>query len=131
MDIFCEGSRTYSRRDEVCIISLHIQCNTQITISRMIQDPQTDSYDFSLNYNATQEEVKWSEEELYDFARKMLAAMVQYKTRKYGSKPSLAFFVRLDIGLIQNNAGELSYFVNEMERTGTCSLWSGALDTKG
>jgi hypothetical protein len=45
------------------------------------------------------------------------------ESRVMGGKPSIGLFCRLDIGLI-SAGGKMYYFVNEVERNQTTSLWS-------
>lgn len=45
------------------------------------------------------------------------------ESRVLGGKPSIGLFCRLDIGLIASE-GRMQYYVNEVERNQTTSLWS-------
>jgi len=47
------------------------------------------------------------------------------ETRDTGAKPSICVFCRMDIGIKIDPSGQhpLQYFVNEVERTQTTSLW--------
>lgn len=43
---------------------------------------------------------------------------------------SMSVFCRIDVGLMFDDTGEPSYFVNEIERTATASLWLRASQDK-
>lgn len=50
--------------------------------------------------------------------------LMQCESRKLGGgKSSLALFLRMDVGLYIDGQGVANYFVNEVERTVTTSLW--------
>ena len=42
-----------------------------------------------------------------------------------GCISTLEVFCRMDVGVIFDAAGRAHYFVNEVERTNTASLWTG------
>jgi hypothetical protein len=46
------------------------------------------------------------------------------ESRKTSGKPSICLFCRLDIGILIDGEGQVHYFVNEVEKTQTTSLWS-------
>lgn len=48
---------------------------------------------------------------------------MQQESNPFGSKSSLTVFFRMDIGLIFDEDGNPSYFVNEIERSPTMSMW--------
>lgn len=90
-----------------------------------MQQGQAVPEDLSARPEGTIEEKRRADEELHNFARKTLKALVKFETMKYNVTPSIALFCRMDIALTCEEDGELHYFVNEVERTGTVSLWSG------
>ncbi|KAF9230949.1 hypothetical protein BU15DRAFT_82991 [Melanogaster broomeanus] len=49
--------------------------------------------------------------------------LVRQESNPTGAKSSLAIFCRIDVGLIFDADGNPSYFVNEVERTPTMSMW--------
>ena len=52
------------------------------------------------------------------------------ESRSMSGKPSICLFCRLDIGLLIDKEGRAHYFVNEVERTQTTSLWSNRSHAK-
>jgi hypothetical protein len=90
-----------------------------------VKQNRTSPSDLDQNPEATLDDTRNSEAELFDFARQTLAAAIKFETMKYGAKPSISLFCRMDIGLIHNQNSGLDYFVNEVERTATVGLWSG------
>jgi hypothetical protein len=65
-------------------------------------------------------------EEFQNFAKTVYEALYRIESRSINARSSLSIFCRLDIGLIANQS-EINYFVNEVERTATASLWSNGL----
>jgi len=61
--------------------------------------------------------------EFFDFVNKTFLNLLQIESRLLTSRPSIGIFCRLDIGLMVAN-GRVNYFVNEVERTQTASLWN-------
>ena len=49
--------------------------------------------------------------------------LVRQETNPAGAKSTLCVMCRLDIGLMFDKDGSPSYFVNEVERSQTMSLW--------
>jgi hypothetical protein len=49
--------------------------------------------------------------------------LMECETRKLGGMSSGSMFLRMDIGLYFDSGGRASYFINEVERTATTSLW--------
>jgi hypothetical protein len=86
--------------------------------------------DLEFHPDATHAEILANKAELYDFAKETLEGLIEYETRRFGAIPSLSLFCRMDIGLIEREDGRLCYFVNEVERTSRCSLWSGGSDNR-
>ncbi|KAG9311147.1 hypothetical protein JVU11DRAFT_8210 [Chiua virens] len=64
-------------------------------------------------------------EQFYTFVRETWKSLVMRETKDTGAKPSLCVFCRLDVGIKIDPSGtsEPQYFVNEVERTPTTSLW--------
>ena len=63
-------------------------------------------------------------DQFYEFVNTTFQALVQRESRIIQAKTSLALFCRMDIGILENGDGSIHYFVNEIERTPTTSLWS-------
>jgi len=61
-----------------------------------------------------------------DFIEKTYEELYKLESKKICGKSSISVFCRFDIGLIQN-AQHINYFVNEVERTPTASLWMNPL----
>jgi hypothetical protein len=72
---------------------------------------------FNIRYQA--------KEEFMNFVVKSYDALYKLESKAFGGKSSLCIFCRLDIGLIIDN-NQVHYFINEIERTQTASLWSNA-----
>jgi hypothetical protein len=58
-----------------------------------------------------------------DFVSTTYQRLVECESKRLGGKSSLTVFARIDVGIYIDKEGKASYFVNEVERTGTTSLW--------
>jgi hypothetical protein len=65
-----------------------------------------------------------AKKEFYKFAQDSFDGLYASESRIINAKPSIVLFSRFDIGLIASENGEVHYFVNEVERTATASLWT-------
>lgn len=65
--------------------------------------------------------------EIYDFIGTVFRELVVKEGKNGASCNSMSVFCRIDVGLMFDEEGEPSYFVNEIERTATASLWMRAL----
>jgi hypothetical protein len=63
-------------------------------------------------------------DEFYKFVHDTYEALAKSEARQIGGLSSIAVFCRMDIGILIDEEGQASYFVNEVERTPTTSLWS-------
>jgi hypothetical protein len=63
--------------------------------------------------------------EFYGFVLKTWRELVLRETRDTGGKPSIGVFCRMDVAIKidPSHAGRPEYFVNEVERTPTTSIW--------
>jgi hypothetical protein len=71
-----------------------------------------------------------AQEEFQTFVTKTYEGLYEIESRVLGGRPSIGIFCRMDIGLIRSN-GSIHYFVNEVERNQTTSLWSNNAGVKG
>ena len=62
--------------------------------------------------------------EFHDYVRKTYEGLVRLEALPLSAKTSICVFCRFDIGIILGKNGVAHYFVNEVERTPTASLWS-------
>ncbi|KAG6369439.1 hypothetical protein JVT61DRAFT_14857 [Boletus reticuloceps] len=62
-------------------------------------------------------------EELRSFIDAVYRGLVIQESNPSGLRSSLTVFCRMDIGLMFDGEGNPSYFVNEIERTPTMSMW--------
>lgn len=69
-----------------------------------------------------------AKDEFMDFVLKTYRELYKLESRQICGKPSISVFCRFDIGLIQDGH-KVQYFVNEVERTQTASLWTNLLKT--
>lgn len=71
--------------------------------------------------------------EFEDFVLGTWSKLVRQETRINGGKSSLAVFCRMDVGILLLDGNDRpQYFVNEVERTTTTSLWlRGHLNSMG
>lgn len=53
----------------------------------------------------------------------MYRGLVSQESNPTGATSSLTVFLRMDVGLMFDAEGNPSYFVNEVERTPTMSMW--------
>lgn len=58
-----------------------------------------------------------------DFVTKTYEGLYKLESKMYCARSSISVFCRFDIGLIEHNK-VVHYFVNEVERTQTTSLWT-------
>ena len=65
--------------------------------------------------------------EFMDFVMKTYGELYRLESRQLCGKSSISVFCRFDIGIIQNGHN-IQYFVNEVERTQTVSLWTNPLN---
>jgi len=63
--------------------------------------------------------------EFKQFAMKTYKELYEIESKLLMATSSICVFCRLDIGLITKD-GQVNYFVNEVERTQTASLWSNS-----
>jgi hypothetical protein len=71
-----------------------------------------------------QVEADAADAEFLNFARQNLSLLIESEERRLTTPSSLRVFARLDIGIWRNPGGSLNYFVNEVERGPSTSLWS-------
>ena len=65
-----------------------------------------------------------SRSEFEEFVTQVLARLINFESTKMASPSTLEVFCRMDVGLIFGETGRAFYFVNEIERTNTASLWT-------
>ncbi|KAG9308767.1 hypothetical protein JVU11DRAFT_11559 [Chiua virens] len=61
--------------------------------------------------------------EVYEFVDIVFRDLAVRENQIHGTRNSISVFCRIDVGLLFDRAGEPWYFVNEIERTTTASLW--------
>src|SRR5437899_3252938 len=61
--------------------------------------------------------------EFEDFVLRTWEGLVVREKKATNAKPSICLFCRMDVGIRITNGKFPSYFVNEVERTQTMSLW--------
>ena len=52
------------------------------------------------------------------------ASLLRLENRRMGGVSTISTICRLDVGIMFDEKGSASYFINEVERTQTMSLWS-------
>jgi hypothetical protein len=62
--------------------------------------------------------------EFIKFVMDTYRELYRIESRVLGGKPSMALFCRFDVGIIAGNDQNIHYFVNEVERAQTTSMWS-------
>ena len=62
--------------------------------------------------------------EFKDFVKTTYNELYKIETNILGGRSSICLFCRFDIGLLFDDFHSAYYFVNEVERTPTASLWS-------
>ena len=66
-----------------------------------------------------------AEQEFQEFVKQTYEGLCDAELKMLSAKSSIVVFVRFDIGLVVSKGdGRVHYFVNEVERTQTTSLWS-------
>src|SRR5580698_5652460 len=66
---------------------------------------------------------KRGKQEFYDFVQRTFNKLYEIENHRISGESSIGLFCRMDIGIIINKDSKVSYAVNEVERTTTCSLW--------
>lgn len=64
-------------------------------------------------------------QQLQSFVKRTYQSLVDYEMRRHLGTPSISVFCRMDIGVIEKE-NALHYFVNEVQRSATASLWMHA-----
>lgn len=80
------------------------------------------------NIEVSNEEGAVSNEEFNTFVKNTYHHLVNCERKKMGGPSTLEVFCRMDIGLFLKDDGNLGYFVNEVERSLTCGLWTRNLE---
>jgi hypothetical protein len=62
--------------------------------------------------------------EFKEFVKKTYNELYRIETNTLGGRSSISVFCRFDIGLLFDKFHSADYFINEVERTPTASLWS-------
>jgi hypothetical protein len=65
-----------------------------------------------------------AEIEFRTFVLQRYEELYAMESRRTYAKPSISLFCQLDIGILIDGEGQAHYFVNEVEKTQTTSLWS-------
>ena len=66
-----------------------------------------------------------AEQEFREFVKQTYEGLCDAELKMLSAKSSIIVFVQFDIGLVESRGdGWVHYFVNEVERTQTMSLWS-------
>ena len=65
-----------------------------------------------------------AESQFREFVKKTYDGLYKIETMRLGGRSSICVFCRLDIGILMDENHSAYYFVNEVERTPTTSLWS-------
>ena len=68
--------------------------------------------------------------EFFGFVEATFSELVRREARVGGAAPSICTFCRIDVGLLVGGSGEPGYFVNEVERTPTTSLWFASVQER-
>jgi hypothetical protein len=69
--------------------------------------------------------------EFRDFVKNTYEGLYEAESKILSAKSSLSVFARFDIGLVVNSSDRrVQYFVNEVERTQTTSLWTNRFRSK-
>jgi hypothetical protein len=82
--------------------------------------------EFRAANRGTMEERRLAKKEFEDFVVDTWKSLVQMQKGGLGATPCTALFCRLDVGVMIRD-GNPSYFVNEVERSLTTSLWMEAM----
>lgn len=70
-------------------------------------------------------------QQFHDFIMDTYDELYKVESKQLQAKSSIGVFVRLDVALIVDQGTQrVTYFVNEVERTQTTTLWSNRLKAK-
>lgn len=64
-----------------------------------------------------------SKKEFTDFVLEMYRQLLAMEVKTIGSRSTLSLFCRMDVRIFVDTSGKASYFVNEVKRTLTTTLW--------
>ncbi|KIK76715.1 hypothetical protein PAXRUDRAFT_169020 [Paxillus rubicundulus Ve08.2h10] len=90
---------------------------TPVTIDQIVNPDHGDCLEHSKGWD-----------EFRIFVDKNYRGLVRQETNPTGIVSSLGVFCRMDIGLMFDTDGRPSYFVNEVERTPTMSMWLNTVE---
>jgi hypothetical protein len=66
-----------------------------------------------------------AEQEFHEFVKQTYKGLCDAESKMLSAKSSITVFVWFNIGLVESRGdGQVHYFINEVERTQTMSLWS-------
>jgi len=65
-----------------------------------------------------------SEQEFRTFIQDTYESLYKIETTRLGTRSSICVFCRFDVGILIDEIGIVHYFINEVERTQTASLWT-------
>lgn len=78
-------------------------------------------------YNPTDGDAQTREKgksEFLKFVKNTFDGLYMAETRSLSAKSSIGIFCRMDVGIMRDReTKKMNYFVNEIERTLTCTLW--------
>lgn len=81
-----------------------------------------------MNPQGSDAERNLGETQFKDFVMGQFRGLCERECPPDGSSSTLKVFCRMDVSLMVSGSGKLGYFVNEVERTNTASLWMSLLD---
>jgi hypothetical protein len=80
------------------------------------ENPDIDSYAVGSPQDVPAEETSSALSEIQTFAETNLSHLVKAECLAYHHIPSISIFCRMDIGIMEDDKGQLKYFVNEVTR---------------
>lgn len=104
--------------------SRHWHVNTRDRLNRPGPPPEPSEFS-GANWGSHGDRVR-AKDEFESFALDMWASLVRMEKEVVAGTPCTALFCRLDIGVIVRGES-ISYFVNEVERSLTTSLWMAGM----
>ena len=87
--------------------------NGRLNNSDDVVNPDSDTFEYR----------ERSKKEFVDFVLETHRRLMSLEAKTIGAPSTLSIFCRIDVGIYIDAEGNGSYFVNEVERTLTTSLW--------
>jgi hypothetical protein len=102
-----------------------LTCSTDFTDRDIHRSGSFDSTNDIINPDSGTHSIRdHGKKEFLHFVMENYRLLLSSESKKIGGKSTISVFCRMDIGIMFDEDGRASYFINEIERTPTTSLWA-------